>query len=192
MSDFRPISLCNIVAKIIGRVMTNWLRGILCNIISETQSAFLPGRIISDNILIAHELLHYLSHRVGGKNPFMSLKLNMSKAYDRVEWKFLESIILRFGFTCVWVDWTMSLVSLVFFSFLVDGAPRGFIRPTKGARQGDLLSPYMFLLCAERLTCMLRDAEERKALTGVKISRESPSISTYCLQMIQCYFAEHW
>ncbi|GAA0182266.1 hypothetical protein LIER_30347 [Lithospermum erythrorhizon] len=153
MSDFRPISLCNIVAKIIGKVMTNRLRGALTNIISETQSPFLPGRIISNNILIAHELLHFMNHRVRSKNPYMSLKLDMSKAYDRVEWKFLESIMLKFGFSRMLVDWTMCLVSFVSYSFLVNGAPR------------------------EGLSCMLRDGEERKALTRVKISRESPNIS---------------
>ncbi|GAA0179656.1 hypothetical protein LIER_29999 [Lithospermum erythrorhizon] len=125
MSDYRPISLCNIIAKIIGRVMTNRLRGFLVSIISETQSAFLSGRIISDHILIAHELLHYMKHKVAGNNHFMSLKLDMSKAYDRIEWKFLESIILKLGFYLTWVDWTMCLVSSVFYSFLVNGAPRG-------------------------------------------------------------------
>ncbi|GAA0153263.1 hypothetical protein LIER_43218 [Lithospermum erythrorhizon] len=177
MSDFRPISLCNIIAKIIGRIMTNRLKGVLVNIISETQSAFLPGCFISDNILVSHELLHYMKHKVTSKNAFMSLKLDMSKAYDRIEWKFLESIMLKLGFSRILVDWTMCLVSSVSYSFLVNGAPRGFIRPTRGIRQGHLLLPYLFLLCAEGLTYMTRKAEERKALTGVKISKESPSIS---------------
>ncbi|GAA0159370.1 hypothetical protein LIER_16161 [Lithospermum erythrorhizon] len=85
MIDYRPISLCNIVAKIIGRVLTNRLRSVLMGIISEYQSAFLPGHIISDNILIAHEILYYTNHRVGTKNPILALKLDMSKAANRSE-----------------------------------------------------------------------------------------------------------
>ncbi|GAA0170020.1 hypothetical protein LIER_24375 [Lithospermum erythrorhizon] len=156
--------------------MTNQLRGVLTRINSETQSAFLPGRIIFDNILIAHELLHDMSHKKGGKNAYMPLKLDMSKAYDRVEWPFLESIMLKFGFSRTWIDHTMSLVSSISYSFLVNGALRGFIRPTKEIRQIDPLLPYLFLLYTEELT-MLREAKERRALTGVKIRRESPSIN---------------
>ncbi|GAA0141175.1 hypothetical protein LIER_02379 [Lithospermum erythrorhizon] len=161
MTDFRPISLSNVVAKIIGPVMTNRLRFVLMNIISETQSAFLRGRIISDNILITHEVLHFMDQKCNSKNHSMALKLDMSKAH-----------MLKFGFCRKWVDWTMCLVSTVSY-----GAPRGFIRTTRGIRQGDPLLPYLFLLCVEGLTCMLRAAKTRHALTGIRISRESPSIS---------------
>ncbi|GAA0156811.1 hypothetical protein LIER_38349 [Lithospermum erythrorhizon] len=85
MSQLSPISLCNIIAKIACKVLANRLRPVLMNIISETQSAFLPGRIISDNILIAHEILHYLNTNKKGRDTFMSIKLDMSKAYDKVE-----------------------------------------------------------------------------------------------------------
>ncbi|GAA0184344.1 hypothetical protein LIER_31632 [Lithospermum erythrorhizon] len=87
MTNFRPISLYNIVAKIIGRIMTNRLRFVLMKIICEAQSVFLLGRVISDNILIAHEVLHYMNHNKGKKNSYIALKLDMSKAYDRVEWR---------------------------------------------------------------------------------------------------------
>ncbi|GAA0143829.1 hypothetical protein LIER_04422 [Lithospermum erythrorhizon] len=71
----------------------------------------------------------------------------------------------------------MCLVSSISYSFLINGAPRDFMRPSRGIRQGDPLSTYLFLLCAEGLTCLLRDAEERKALVGIRISRQSSSIS---------------
>ncbi|GAA0142298.1 hypothetical protein LIER_03230 [Lithospermum erythrorhizon] len=148
MTDFRPISLCNIVGKIIGRVMKNRLRSVLMHIISKNQSAFLPGRIISDNILIDHEVLRHMKHKTSRKRSSMELKLDMSKAYDRVEWKFLEAIMLKFGFCRTRVDWTMCFVSTVSYSFLLNGALRDFIRPKRGIWQGDLLSPYLFLLCA--------------------------------------------
>ncbi|GAA0168566.1 hypothetical protein LIER_23253 [Lithospermum erythrorhizon] len=85
MSDFRPISLCNIIAKIIGRIMTNQLSSVLISIISKNQSAFLPGRVISNNIVIAHEVLHYMNCRPRNTSPSMAIKLDMSKAYDRIE-----------------------------------------------------------------------------------------------------------
>ncbi|GAA0163636.1 hypothetical protein LIER_19450 [Lithospermum erythrorhizon] len=107
----------------------------------------------------------------------MSLKLDMSKAYDRVEWKFLESIMVKLDFSRIWVNWMMCLVSSVSYSFLVSGASRGYIRPTMGIHQGDPMLPYLFFLCVEGLTCMLHNAEERKTLSGVKISRASPSIT---------------
>ncbi|GAA0139922.1 hypothetical protein LIER_01375 [Lithospermum erythrorhizon] len=170
-------ALYNIVVKIISRIMTNLMRPILMDINSENQSAFLPGRMISDNILIAHEVLHFINHSKSVKNVNMPIKLDMSKAYDRVEWYFLEAIMLKMGFCRRWVDWIMCLVSKVSYSFLINGVPKGFVRPTMGIRQGDPLSPYLFLICAKGLSSMIREAELMKSLSGIKISRESPSIS---------------
>ncbi|GAA0151473.1 hypothetical protein LIER_43144 [Lithospermum erythrorhizon] len=85
--------------------------------------------------------------------------------------------MLRLGFCSTFVNWVMCLVSSVSYSFLINGAPKGFVRPTRGIHQGDPLWPYLFLLCAEGLSCMMKDAEERKTLFGIRISRESPSIN---------------
>ncbi|GAA0169691.1 hypothetical protein LIER_40809 [Lithospermum erythrorhizon] len=85
--------------------------------------------------------------------------------------------MLKLGFCNVFVNWVMCLVSTVSYSFLINGIPKVYIRPTWGVRQGDLLSPYLFLLCGKGLTSMLRSAEERRAISGIRISRESPSIS---------------
>ena len=85
MADFRPISLCNTTYKLISKVLANRLKLILPSIITENQSAFIPGRLISDNILIAFDFMHYLNHKNEGKESYMSIKLDMSKAFDRVE-----------------------------------------------------------------------------------------------------------
>ena len=98
ISDFRPISLCNVVYKIVSKVLANRLKAILPHVISENQSAFQAGRVISDNILMAFETLHYMKHQQKGKSGFMALKLDMSKAYDWVEWVFLENIMKKTGF----------------------------------------------------------------------------------------------
>ncbi|CAM8982037.1 unnamed protein product [Rhodiola kirilowii] len=125
MEDYRPISLCNVAVKVVTKVLANRLKHILPVIISETQSAFVPGRLISDNILAAHELFHFIKSRSKQKVGFFALKLDMSKAYDRVEWDFLEMMLQRLGFPKVWVDCVMSCVCSVKYVVRVNdmGAP---------------------------------------------------------------------
>ncbi|XP_075644988.1 uncharacterized protein LOC142615977 [Castanea sativa] len=91
MKDFRPISLSNVAYKLISKVLANRLKAILPQIISENQGAFISKRLITDNILVAFELMHYLDHKKDGRDSFMAIKLDMSKAYDRVKWKFIEA-----------------------------------------------------------------------------------------------------
>ena len=121
MKDYRPISLCNVVYKIIAKVLANRLKKILPYIISESQSAFVPGRLISDNILIAFETLHHMKFMKGGQQSYMALKLDMSKAYDRVEWAFLEAIMMKMGFNASWVSMIMECVRSVSYYVLING-----------------------------------------------------------------------
>ena len=95
MSDFRTISLCNVIYKIVSKILSNRLKKVLSHVISESQSAFVPGRFINDNVLVAFEVMHTMSLKRKGKRGHMAPKLDMSKAYDRVEWCFLEAIMRR-------------------------------------------------------------------------------------------------
>ena len=90
MSEFRPISLCNVTYKIISKVLANRLKPILDSISLENQSVFVLGRLIIDNVLVAFEIMHYLKKKRDKKEGYMAVKLDMSKAYDRVEWVFIE------------------------------------------------------------------------------------------------------
>jgi hypothetical protein len=96
--DFWPISLCNVVYKLIAKVLANRHKRVLGEIISLNQSAFIPGRLIIDNVLIAFEAFHTMNSRLSRKEGYKALKLDMSKAYDRVEWDFLELIMRQLGF----------------------------------------------------------------------------------------------
>ena len=155
MSDFRPISLCNGSYNIISKVLANRLKQILPAIISLTQSAFIPGRLIRNNILVTYETLHSMHVRKKSKKGSIALKLDINKAYDRVEWPFLQGMMQRMGFPNRWIGWVMGCVTTPSFSILNNGEPYGNINPSRGIRQGDPLSPYLFLLYAEGLTSLL-------------------------------------
>uniref|UniRef100_A0A803PJ09 Reverse transcriptase domain-containing protein n=1 Tax=Cannabis sativa TaxID=3483 RepID=A0A803PJ09_CANSA len=177
MTQLRPIALCNVVYKIITKVLVNRMKPFMDLIVSDTQSAFIPGRLISDNVLISFEVLHYLKRKRKGKEGFMALKLEMSKAYDRIEWKFLEEILHKIGFDTWWIRLLMKCVTLARYIVTHGGREMGPISPSRGIRQGDPLSPYLFILCAEGLTTLIHRFEERGLLHGCNVANGVPRIS---------------
>lgn len=176
-SEFRPIALCNVRYKIITKVLTLRLQRFLDGIISEHQSAFVPGRAIQDNILITHETLHYLKVSEATKRCSMVVKTDMSKAYDRIEWSFLEKVLQKIGFDAVWINWIMECVSIVSYAYLINGSPYGQVQPKRGLRQGDPLSPYLFILCAEVLTGLCLQEQARGKFKGLRVARKSPQMN---------------
>ena len=111
ISQYRPICLSNVLYKIFSKVLANRLKQILPQIVSEQQSAFMTDRLISDNIIVAFETLHYMRNHSSGKVGYMALKLDMSKAYDRVEWPYMEKLMETMGFDDSWVQLMMKCIS---------------------------------------------------------------------------------
>ena len=175
--EFRPIALCNILYKLVSKVLANRLKRILPQIISKSQSAFQSDKAVSDNILVAFETLHHMKTKKYGKVGHMAQKLDMSKAYDRLEWIFLQKIMEKMGFHSIWIGWIMKCIKSVTYSVLVNGEAKGHIIPTRGIRQGDPLSPYIFLLCSEGLNGLIQHAVDVGEVEGVSLCRNGPKIS---------------
>ena len=121
VTAYRPISLCNMAYKIASKVAANRMKVVLKDIICENQSAFVSERLITNNVLVAHELMDHINKKRKGKDGEMALKLDMSKAYDRVEWRCLQKIMERLGFHERWIRIVMACVSSVTYAIRLNG-----------------------------------------------------------------------
>ena len=166
VTEFHPISLCNVAYKIASKTIVNRLKKVLPNLVCKKQSAFVSKYLITENVLVAYETMYHISHKRKGKVKGIALKLDMSKAYNRVEWKCLEKIMLKLCFTKRWVALVMKCISTVTYAIRINGFPQGQITPSRGLQQGDLLLPYLFLICAEGLSTMLHQVVQDKRLKG--------------------------
>ena len=134
---------------------------------------------------MAFEIMHCINQRRKGKKGLMAIKLGMIKAYDQVEWAYLEAMMHKLGFQDRWISLMMMCVTTVSYSVLINGEPKGSIVPTQGLRQGDPISPYLFLLCAEGLSAMLRKNENGGIPRGIAVCRRAPLVS-HLLFMDDC------
>lgn len=145
-SDLRPISLCNVTSMIISKLLNNRLAKLLPKLISLNQSRFVKGKMISENVLLAQEIINDMVKPNKGGNLVM--KLDMTKAYDKVSWTYLCGVLRRFGFAKDWVNLIHRLISNNWYSVVINRGRHGFFKSENGLRQGNPLSPSLFVISA--------------------------------------------
>ncbi|KAA3488532.1 non-ltr retroelement reverse transcriptase [Gossypium australe] len=139
--NFRPISLCSVIYKIVAKAVANRLQNVI------------------------------------GKKGYMAVKLDMSKAYDRVEWDFVKKMMIQMGFAREWVGLIMRCISSVSYAVNINGNRGRIFQTTRGLKQGDPLSPFLFIICSEGLSSLMRSAKKDGLVKGAKASRRGPEIS---------------
>ena len=162
--------------KVLTKIIVARLRPFLGKLISPLQMAFVPGRKGMDNVIIAQEIIHSLS-RKKGNTGYMAIKIDLEKAYDKLEWSFIRDTLIRFNLPRNLVELIMSCVSSVSTSILFNGGTLDSFKPSRGIRQGDPLSPYIFIMCMDYLGQLIQEKCATKAWSPVKASRSGPAFS---------------
>ena len=173
IEQYRPISMVGSLYKIISKILSFRLKEVMASLIDESQSAFVANRKILDGVLIANESIRWLKKR---KIPGTLIKLDFQKEYDSVNWNFLKQVMEKLEFGRVWIKWIMDYVTTASMSILLNGSPLKPFKMEKGLRQGDPLSPYLFLLVSEALVYLLKKAEERNLIEAVRIGKEKVNL----------------
>ena len=176
LGNYRPISLCNTVYKVLTKIIVARLRPFLGKLISPLQTAFIPGRKGMDNVIIAQEIIHSLS-RKKGNTGYMAIKIDLEKAYDKLEWSFVREMLVRANLPPDLRDIIMNCVTTVSTSILFNGEALEPIYPSRGIRQGDPLSPYLFILCMDFLGQLIEEKCNVKMWQPVKASQSGPAFS---------------
>jgi hypothetical protein len=154
IKEYRPISCCTTIFKVISKILTMRLSKVLGSIISTSQAAFVPGQHIHDHILLAYELIRGYSRK--GGTPKCMMQLDLQKAYDTVDWHALQHILREVGLPNQFIQWIMLGVTSVSYKFNIHGRHTGFMKARRGLRQGDPISPLLFVIAMEYLHRILQ------------------------------------
>lgn len=176
ITEFRPISLCSVVYKAVTKVLANRLQRILPTLIGPFQSSFIQGRSIIDNIIIAQEVVHSMRKKQG-KGGWLTLKIDLEKAFDRLRWDFIHDTLADVGLPAEMTTLIMDCISTPSMSVLWNGHPSPPFHPQRGLRQGDPLSPYIFVLCMEKLSQSIQRAVNQGRWKPIKLGRRGIPLS---------------
>ena len=161
MKDYRPIACCNVLYKVVSKLLANRLKQLLPRMIQENQSAFIQGRLLMENVLLASELVK--DYHKDTVSPRCVLKIDISKAFDSVQWSFVSGSLRALGFPEKHIHWIELCITTPSFSVQINGDLAGYFQSSRGLRQGFSLSPYLFVLCMNVLSLKLDKAMvERK------------------------------
>ncbi|XP_049373036.1 uncharacterized protein LOC125838027 [Solanum verrucosum] len=173
LNDFRPISLVGGVYKIISKLLAERLKKVIHRIVDIQQMAFIKGRQILDAMVIANELV---DSRVKSKQPGIICKLDIQKAYDHVNWNYLVNMLQKMGFGSKWIRWIKYCIGTVKFSILINRSPTGFFSSQRGLRQGDPLSPFLFILAMEGMRSLINTTKAKDWIREFQVqNRATPA-----------------
>jgi hypothetical protein len=175
-TDYRPISLVHNFAKLVTKILANRLAPMLKELVATNQSAFVQGRCIDDNYMLVQQTIKLLHKK---KVPSIFLKLDISKAFDSVSWSFLLEILQHLGFGTAWCNLVSRLLTTASTRILVNGEPGEVIRHQRGLRQGDPLSPMLFILVMDVLNSLFTKAEGLGLLQPFTRGNNGQRISLY-------------
>lgn len=162
---YRPISLIHSFAKIISKLLANRLAPRMVELVTANQSAFIRKRAIHDNFLYVQNLVKRFRRK---KNPTLMMKLDISRAFDAVNWAYMMEVLSVLGFGLKWRNWLSSILLSSSSKILLNGNPGESIQHARGLRQGDPLSPMLFILAMEPLNFIFKKAEQNWNLNSTE------------------------
>ena len=180
IKNWRPISLLNVTYKIASGCIANRIKTVLPSLINLDQSGFMSNRFTGDNIRLMYDILHF--SKVENKRGLLLL-IDFEKAFDSIAWSFINKTLLYFKFKNDIIQWIQTFYNNIKSTVIVNNKPTSWFQIHRGCRQGDPISPYLFLLCGEVLAHMIRQKKEIKGFVlfdkEVKISQFADDTSLF-------------